>query len=74
MSEKEIKEMLLRQLSFFPKLSENIDSLLKVLTPGEIAEIACTFPKVNWIFDVFSPRELKELLAKIHRANSKDQR
>jgi hypothetical protein len=36
MSEKKIKEMLLRQLSFFPGLEKNIDCLLKVLTPGEI--------------------------------------
>lgn len=74
MSEKKIKEMLLRQLSFFPGLEEHIDSLLKVLTPGEISEIALTFPRFKWILEVFSPDQLKELLSKIHAANSKDQR
>lgn len=69
-----VREMLIKKLSFFPGLEEHIDSLLKVLTPGEISEIALTFPRFNWIFEVFSPDQLKELLAKIHAANSKDQR
>jgi hypothetical protein len=61
----EVRKMLVNNLCFYPGLVHNLDRLLLVLSPEEIAEICLTFPKVDWLFEAFTPEQLKELLLKI---------